>query len=246
MKRNRLAILCLLLILALLPVNAQAESPWGGEGEIGFLMTSGNSETESVNAKLGLSYESNHWRHNGNFEALYSAEEQETETGESEMETSAEKYLVSAKTAYKFTEKDYAFLRGSYEDDRFSGYDYQTSFSAGYGRQLFKTERMLMEIEAGPGYRYNRLDDGKTEEEVIGRGAALFSVQLSEGASFKQELSVEAGKDQTVTKSISSVKAQIVGALSMKASFTAEHTSTVPEDTDKTDTETALTLVYSF
>ena len=246
MKRNRLTVLCLLLILALLPVNAQAESSWDGEGEIGYLMTSGNSETESLNTKLNLGYESTHWRHIGHFEALYSAEEQETETGESEMKTSAEKYLVSAKTAYKFTETDYAFLHGSYEDDRFSGYDYQTSFSAGYGRRLFKTERLLMEIEVGPGYRYNRLDDGKTEAEAIARGYVLFSAVLTEGSSFKQEFSAEAGEDQTVTKSVSALKAQIVGALSMKASFTAEHTSTVPEDTDNTDTETALTLVYSF
>ena len=245
MKLKILVILCFSLMLPY-SLLAQTESPWSGEGELGFLMTSGNSETESVNAKLDLNYETARWRHNGHIAALYNAEETETESGESEMETSAEKYLVSAKTGYKFTENNYAFLTGTYEDDRFSGYDYQTSVSAGYGRRIFKTDRMLLEMEVGPGYRYNRLNDGGEEQEAILRGYVLFTSKLTENSGFRQELSVETGADQTVTKSISSVKAQVIGALSMKASFMAEHTSSVPEDTEKTDTETALTLVYSF
>lgn len=246
MRLKILLILCFTLTILPSPLIAQTESPLSGEGEIGFLMTSGNSETESVNAGLNLNYETARWRHNGHMAALYNAEETETESGESEMETSAEKYLVSAKTGYKFTENNYAFLTGTYEDDRFSGYDYQTSVSAGYGRRVVKTERMLLEMEIGPGYRYNRLNGGGEEEEAILRGYALFTSKLTENSSFKQEVSVETGADQTVTKSISSVKAQVIGALSMKASFTAEHTSSVPADTEKTDTETALTLVYSF
>ncbi|MFP4533354.1 MAG: YdiY family protein [Desulfobacterales bacterium] len=246
MRLKILVILCFILSILPLPLLAQTESPWNGEGELGFLMTSGNSETESLNAKFDLTYETDRWRHNGRFEALYSAKEIETDAGESEMETSAEKYLVSGKSGYKFTENNYAFLTGTYEDDRFSGYDYQTSVSAGYGRRVFKTERMLLEMEIGPGYRYNKLDSGGDEEEAILRGYALFTSKLTQNSSFKQELGVETGADQTVTKSVSSVKAQVIGALSMKAAFTLEHTSSVPADTEKTDTETALTMVYSF
>lgn len=246
MRLKILAILCFTLTIPSFPLHAQTESPLSGEGELGLLVTSGNSETESVNAKFDLNYETARWRHNGHFEALYNAEEIETESGESEMETSAEKYLVSAKTGYKFTENNYVYLTGVYEDDRFSGYDYQTSVSAGYGRRVFKTERMLLEMEIGPGYRYNRLDSGGEEKEAILRGYALFTSKLTQSSSFRQELSVLTGADQTVSKSVSAVKAQVIGALSMKAAFTLEYTSSVPEGTDETDTETALTLVYSF
>lgn len=245
MKRGLIGVIVLLL-LSTPPLPARETAPLEGEGELGFLMTSGNSETESVNGKFGLYYESDQWRHQGRFEAMYSAEEKTSDTAESRMVTSTEKYLVSAKSGYKFTETDYAFLTGSYEDDRFSGYDYQTSASAGYGRRLFETERMLMEIEAGPGYRYNRLNTGETEKEAILRAYALFRAQLGDTSEFKQELSVESGSDQTVSKSVSAIQARLVGALSMKTAFILEHTSTVPEDTEKTDTETSLTLVYSF
>lgn len=221
-------------------------SNWNGEGEIGYLMTSGNSETESLNAGLDLNYEARPWRHHARFQAFYSAEESETESGEEEMETSAQKYRITGQTDYQFTENNYAFLRGSYQDDRFSGYDYETSVSAGYGRRLFQTDRLLMEIEAGPGYRYKRLETGGEDKEAILRAYTLFTAQISENAMFKQELSVEAGADQTVTESISSVQTRINSIFSMKASYTLEHTSTVPEGTEKTDTETALALVYNF
>lgn len=236
-----------LLLLTAPPLLANEEKPWSGEGGVGFIMTSGNSETESLNASLNVVYEKSRWRHSGGLQALYSAKEVETETGGEQMQTSAEKYRASVKTDYKFTENNYAFLTGSYEDDRFSGYDYQATVAAGYGRRLFETERFLMEAEIGPGYRYSRLEEsGETEGEAILRAYTLFSADLTETSAFKQELSVEAGSDRTVTTSISSVQADIMGALSMKASYTLEHTSSVPEDTEKTDTETALTLVYTF
>jgi putative salt-induced outer membrane protein YdiY len=245
MKRCLLLTIIILFFLAPFPAAAE-EKPWSGEGEVGFLMTTGNSETESLNAGLRIGYEAGRWRHTGRFQALYSAEEIETETGDEEMETSAERYRASAKTDYKFTENNYAFLTGSYEDDRFSGYDYQATVAAGYGRRLLQTERLLMEVEAGPGYRYNRLQAGGKEESAILRAFALFTAKLTETSTFKQELSVETGSDQTVTESLTSLQAGIIGALSMKAAFTLEHTSTVPEGTEKTETETALTLVYSF
>ena len=52
--------------------------------------------------------------------------------------------------------------------------------------------------------------------------------------------------DKTITRSTTSLKAQIVGQLAMKASFAVKYTDSVPADTKKTETETALTLVYSF
>jgi len=222
------------------------KSNWSGEGEIGYLMTTGNSETESLNAGLDLNYEARPWRHHARFQAFYSAEETETETGKEKMQTSAQRYRIAGQTDYLFTENNYAFLTGSYQDDRFSGYDYEMTVAAGYGRRLFQTDRLLMEIEAGPGYRYKRLETGGEDAEAIVRAYALFTAQISESAGFKQEVSVEAGADQTVTESISSVKTRINSMFSMKASYRLEHTSTVPEGTEKTDTETALTLVYSF
>lgn len=235
------------VLMILLPglALADGEKLWKGTGEVGLLMTSGNSETESVNGKAGVKYENDRLLGEMNLAALYSSEETEID-GEKEKQTSAEKYNAGAKAGYKFTPADYVFINANYEDDRFSGYDYRTDYAIGYGRKIIDTEKTRLNLEVGPGYRYDKRDDGGIENEAVFRGHAMFSCQLSEGAAFQQDLTVLAGSDNTNTRSVTAVKAKITGALSMKASYTVDHDTHVPADKDKTDTETALTLVYDF
>lgn len=54
------------------------------------------------------------------------------------------------------------------------------------------------------------------------------------------------GSDTTITRAVTALQADIVGNLAMKLSYTVEHTSQVPVGVEKTDTETAASLVYSF
>ena len=54
------------------------------------------------------------------------------------------------------------------------------------------------------------------------------------------------GSSNTNTKSVSALKFQIIGALSMKVYYRIDNNTDVPEDKEKTDTETAITLVYDF
>ncbi|MCD6585235.1 MAG: DUF481 domain-containing protein [Desulfobacteraceae bacterium] len=254
----------ILLLITLTAGMATAEEAknFTGSGEVGLLITSGNSETDSVNAKVGLKYEKDHLLGEINMATLYSSEETEID-GKKEDKVSAEKYNYSAKVGYKFNEANYIFINGDYEDDRFSGYDYRTTFSTGYGRKVIASDTIKFNIEIGPGYRYDQTngyfddkgdnDDSndvfigeKTEDEIILRGYAMFNYKFSDAVSFQQDLTVVTGADNTNTESISALKSQIIGALSMKASFTIDNNTDVPSDTEKTDTETALTLVYDF
>jgi len=260
--RLKTIILLLLIIVVAAAANAEETKNFTGSGELGLLMTSGNSETDSVNAKVGLKYEKEHFLGEISLAALYSSEETEID-GKEEDKVSAETYNYSAKVGYKFNEANYIFINGDYEDDQFSGYDYRTTFSAGYGRKVIASDTIKFNIEIGPGYRYDRTngyfddkgdnDDSndvfigeKTEDEAILRGYTMFNYKFSEAVSFQQDLTIVTGADNTNTKSVSALKSQIIGALSMKASFTIDNNTDVPSDTEKTDTETALTLVYDF
>jgi putative salt-induced outer membrane protein YdiY len=226
------------------------KGPWTGTGEIGFLMTGGNTETESLNSKLTADYAKAKWFNKTAFEAIYSTgEKEDADTGETDKEKSAEKYLGSNKTGYNITDDTYALLLGEYTYDLFSGYYYQTVGSIGIGHRLIKTERQILELEAGPGYRFSSIrepGDGDDGEEAIARFSGMYKLKLTEKSDFQQDLTVETGKDTTITKSVSAITAQIVGAMAMKASFTLRHDSSPPADTEKTDRQTALTLVYSF
>lgn len=241
----KLILTIFLLIFSANIGNAAEETAFSGEGEIGLLMTSGNSETDSINAKAGLKYEKNHLLSEANAAALYRSEKTEID-GEKKDKVSAEKYNYSAKIGYKFDEANYVFLNGAYEDDRFSGYDYKTTYSLGYGRKLITDDKVNLNIEMGPGYRYDKLEGGATEDEAIFRGYVMFNYKLTDSATFQQDITVVTGSNNTNTKSVSALKAQIIGALSMKASYTVDNNSDVPDDKEKTDTETALTLVYDF
>lgn len=247
-----LAVLTVLTVFAAVPGFAQQnseteDSPWDAEAELGYLMTDGNTETQSVNFRFDITREVTKWKHNLHYETLFRSETGE-DTGEEE--TTAQRFLVSAQTNYKFDSRNSAFLMGLYEDDRFSGYDYQYTMIAGYSRLFVKTERMELSGKVGPGYRYSKIDDDtvtdEEEKEAILHVGGFFEYSFNSAAVFTQKVSVETGEDKTITRSVTALKSRIAGSLAMKASYTLKHTSRVPPDTEKTDTETALTLVYSF
>jgi putative salt-induced outer membrane protein len=239
-------LLIMLIVFSLTGTAFAADKPLGGEGEIGMMLTTGNSETQSVNGKIGVTYESERLINTLDFQGLYTSEKTEDDDGVERDKASAQKHEGAIKAGYKFTENDYSFIRGAYLNDRFSGYHYQNTASAGYGRKLITGDRVHLSIELGPGYRYEKLRAGGSEEDAIFRASGLFSLKLTEGTAFEQELSMETGDDKTITRSVSAIKAQIIAALAMKLSYTIDRQSKVPVDTEKTNTETALALVYGF
>ena len=253
-KFNRMGItlIAALLILTAFPLHAQEQSaaeksPWDAEAELGYLMTDGNTETQSVNFRFDITREVTRWKHNFHYETLFRSETDE-DTGEEE--TTAQRFLVSAQSNYKFDARNSVFLMGRYEDDRFSGYDYQYTVTAGYSRIFIKTESTELSGEIGPGYRFSKIDDDTVaddeEREAILHVGGFFEYSFNSAAVFTQEVSVETGDEKTITRAVTALKSQIADSLAMKASYTLKHTSRVPPDTEKTDTETALTLVYSF
>jgi len=232
--------------MALAPLaQAQDAEDWKGEAELGVLVTSGNTEETNANGRLALTHEIEKWRNNGELSSKYS---------EAEGETTTEEYKASAETDYKFAERQYWFLRGAYEDDRFSGYDFESSATTGYGHRVWESgDRSFLDLSAGAGYRYNKLktpdaDGNDAEEEAIARLAGHFDYALSETSLFRQKLSTEIGLDDnnTVSESETSVRSTIVGNLSMKVAYRVKHVSDPPEGAERTDTETLLSLIYGF
>ncbi len=235
-----------LVLLAMSPmVFGEDIERWDGEGEVGVLITSGNTEETNINSRLGLIYEEAEWRNTGEFRSTYSR---------SDDVTTAEKYRATLQTDYKFEGSQYVFVRGAYEDDRFSGYDFQSSLTSGYGNRIWQRgERSFLDLSAGLGYRFNKLeepdsDGNRDEEEAIARLAGQFDYALSENALFRQKLSSEIGLDEnnTVTESETSVQATVVGNLSMKLAYLLQHVSDEPAGSDDTDTEITLALLYGF
>ncbi|WP_341503021.1 DUF481 domain-containing protein [Gallaecimonas sp. GXIMD4217] len=233
------------LALVAVPVMAEEEAKsWEGEAELGALITSGNTNETNIKGRIDVTHDMENWRNNYLVEYFNS---------EKEEQTTAEKYRAAAQGDYKFNDKDFWFVRGSYEKDRFSGFDFQAVAATGYGSRVWKQDKNFLELAGGLGYRFNKLEmvneaGEDSEEEYIARLSGRFEYHLSKTALFKQEIQSEIGLEDNnvITESITSVQASVMGNLAMKVAYKVKHTSKVPADTDKTDTETSLTLLYTF
>jgi len=222
----------------------EKKSPWTSTAELGYVVTSGNSETSTINAKIDATHEKESWRHNVHAESFASSTTDKTTNIETR---SAERYQLSGKSDYKFNETDYAFALLNYDKDRFSGYQYQASVSLGYGRRLLNEKDMTFDAEVGPGMRTIKVDGAQdSESEGLLRLAIKYVWKVSDNSTFTEDLSSDFASDLTVTKSITALTANINSSLAMKLSLTTKNNSVVPAGSKKTDTETAVTLVYSF
>ncbi len=246
MKKQVLAA-ALLSTLASTSVLAQDDvKPFTLEGGLGFIFTSGNTETTSINASLEGHQELEKWSNDYTLEGLYKEETVDVD-GEEVDRTSAQKFFASGQGNYKLENPDYRlFGFGSYEDDRFSSYNYQATLAAGWNQKLWQTDNTSFEYSVGPGYSWAETQEDVEQNSFIVRASGAFEWLISDTAKFSQTLSTEVGSENTKSRAESALTATISGNLSMKLSVKLDHNSNVNEGVEKLDTATAVTLVYSF
>lgn len=227
-----------LVLAAAAPAWAEdAPKGWSGEAELGLVATDGNTQTQNLNAKAKVAREGATWR-----DTLAA----ETVLASNDDGTTAERYFATGKADRKLGARSYVFVTANWEKDRFSGYDYRVTEAVGYGHRVVATDAVTLNLEAGPGARHSHLASGETEDEFLGRLAANLAWKVSGTATFTEELTSDLGEEATVTRSVTALKAQVVGQLATKLSVTFKHTSDTPPGVKEADVETALTLVYGF
>jgi len=217
--------------------DTKPASAWGGEAEVGILLTRGNTHTDTQNIKLGVHYTSGVWEHKLKIESL--------RTRDNDVVT-ADRFGTDFRSTYQFSVVDYAYGALRYDKDRFAGFDRRTTENIGYGRKLYNEKILLWDVEAGVGARQTDFTDNTSTNEGIVRVATNLEWKFSDTSSIKEELFVEKGSVNTLTQSTTSLKVKINSALAMKLGFKVTDNSDVPVDKKHTDTETALTLVYDF
>lgn len=227
--------------------GATEQKVWSTSAELGAITTTGNTAGTSITGKIDAKQELTQWSNHYILSAFFKEDEKTDAEGNRNRERSAERYLVSAKGAYKLTDEyDNLFVLGSYTDDKFGAYTQYTTVAAGYGTRLLNLENKSLDVEIGPGYYSAKRSTDETENGLLARGAASFKWVLSESATFTQTLSVEYSDDNTRSIAETALSARINGAMQMKAAFLVQNDSDVPVNKKSTDTQTSLTLVYSF
>ncbi len=205
--------------------------------QLGVVAARGNTDSETISFGVSAENDLRHWRHRGRFDALRSEEQDEA---------TAERYLLEYNLNYKLSERSYVFGNLRHDRDLFSGFDFQLSETAGYGRLWVPRATLRLELQGGGGARQSRVTDGERQNEGIVRGAFLLRWAFAENAELRQHLTVESGESNTLTESLTSLKTKIVGKLGLKLSLNVRHNSDVPEGVKRTDTLTSINLVYDF
>lgn len=213
------------------------KGPWEGKASFGYLASSGNSESLSVNAAAEVAYTAGRWRHVAEVSAL---------GAQDDTDTTAEAYEAGWKSELSLGEFSYVFGNLRWQKDKFSGYDQQITESLGYGRRFVNGERHILNGEAGLGARQSDLRDGTSESELILRGALDYRWRFSDTARFDQDFTVESGAENTYMESVSALRANVLEAFALVLSYTVRRNTEVPAGSEKTDTFTAISLEYTF
>tara|TARA_S200000501_G_C20872240_1_gene764862 strand:+ start:11968 stop:12621 length:654 start_codon:yes stop_codon:yes gene_type:complete len=207
------------------------------ELEFGLLSTSGNSEGQTINSQLTFLKDTASWTYKSTLATLSSSSNQNT---------SAEKYSVDLQADKKLPEGKSLFILLVSEDDRFSGFDYQTSIGLGYGQQIVETSEHDLRLEVGPGYRVNGFETQSNEKEWTLRVGGYYQWKMSETATFLQYLNIEGGDKNTISRLGVNIKSQLISSVALNVGMDAKYTEQVPLGKDHLDTETYARIAYEF
>jgi putative salt-induced outer membrane protein len=241
---NQAAAAALLVpLFAISPAHAE----WSGKGEAGLVIATGNTETKTGNAKVLLANEVDKWKHQFGGAALYATSDPDG--------TTANRWELFEQSDYNFSPRTFWFGAARYEDDEFSGFEYQAVLSTGIGRKFIDTDLTKFVGTAGVGYKVFETRDafdaagvliepGDTDSEVVFRGTLDYDHKLTATSSLIDKFVVEAGSDNTFVQNDIALQVKMTDVLALAVGYSVRHNTDPPVGFEKTDTLTTINLVY--
>lgn len=243
--------------------DAASNGGWSGSGEFGFASATGNSRSQNVNAKLGLSQENEQWKNTFFFDALRSKSQTKVVDAAgntiNEFNTTADRYDGGASIGYKLDPRSYIVGATRYDHDQFGANLWQGVVSLGYGYIAIKDDRNELSFEIGPGYKRYRPADVDTVVgttlvrqqqtvlgEVVARGLVNYKHKLTDNTSLEDTFLMEAGSRNTYLQNDAGLAVSMTSKLALKVGFQVRHNSNVLPSVRKSDTLTTTNLVYKF
>lgn len=226
-----------------------AQDAWSTRSEIGFVAARGNTSTETGNAKVEIVREINKWKYTLGTTGLY---------GKSQEIMTAQHVDGRFQADKSFAERMFWFGALRYEDDRFSGFDYQTTATTGLGRKFIDNDATKLTIQVGVGFRALRPETivrdetglviarilGERDQDAVVNGALTFSHAINDHTKVIESLLVESGEANTLTRNDLSLEVKMIRALALSLGVSVRHNSVPQNALKRTDTLTTVNLVY--
>lgn len=215
-----------------------APSPWKGSVALGYLRTTGNTNSTSANFKTALDWHVAPWENLFGAQAIFA---------KSNGVSSAESYQAGDQLNYDFTATYYVFGNLNYLSDRFASVVERYTETVGVGRHVFNTPTQKLDLQVGVGANQQReagQQNLKTQAVVVFDGTYVYNISSS--SQFKQTLHVETGRLNTYVNPVSQLKLTIVGNLYASLDYEVRYNTSAPPSTIHTDTITSVNIGYSF
>lgn len=234
-----------------LVASGEARADWTGKGEAGIAAASGNSDSKTGNLKFDLADTVDQWKHAFGGSAIYASADDET---------TSQRWELHEQSDYNFSAKSFWFGAARYEDDRFSGFDYQATVSTGLGRHFIDNEQTKFTGTAGVGYKILETRDaydltgpvpvllqpGERQTDAVFRGTLDLSHSLTGTTKLLEKFLVETGADNTFVQNDFGIQVQMTDVIALAAAYSVRYNTDPPAGFGKTDTLTTLNLVYEF
>ena len=224
-------------------------SAWAMRGVLGYSKTGGNTDTSAGNFLFHAAHVMGSWKLLFGADALY---------GSTKGETTSQAWDAYLQGNYNITPRFFWYLGGRYDDDRFSGFAYQTAVKTGAGYKFIDTDATKLTAQLGFGRRW-------LQPEILVRddiGGVISRTQLESQSdwivdaglayehSFNQytkllaAVTVQSGQENTLTNASVALQVKMTNRLALAAGYKLVDNSNPPTGSGRRDTLTTLGVVY--
>ena len=176
--------------------------------------------------------------------------------GNINFKTTDQKWTLDSQTHYNLANKEKNYVYGNiwYEENKFSSFVRQSSVSTGWGRHWYKSSDASLWGDIGPGYKSDLVKATSTEPQrtaktFIVQTQALYIRKINKHVELKQNIIIKQALnsiENSIYKAETTVTTKLISTLQLKFTFILDYNTKVENNKENLDTQTAVTLVYSF
>ncbi len=238
---KKLGVIALSALIATTSFAADNKKDWKLHAELSYVVTSGNTKTQTFASKVEGQKEAGVNRFSAKFDGLF-ARAQGTET--------ANRWYLLGKWERTFSERMFGFLQGDYLKDRFAGFDYRITLTAGLGYDIVKTDKHYLKGLFSLGYATQTYENGDSDNYPTANLGLNYTWQILENLKFKEDFNYQTSLSDTslyYINSDTSVQVKINTHFSLGVGLRIAYQNQPPtNDIKKTDTTFLTSLIIDY
>lgn len=216
----------------------EEEEKYKGSFDVGATISNGNSKEQSIQSNLNFDY---HFT-----KEVSNVFRSRAENKKLNRVRTKEEYFTNNQTRQDIGEKNFRFVELEFVSDRYGGYNYRISETAGFGRKLINDKDLKWLVQSSIGLRQSKLINDEKNNSFIVRAGTTVNAKINDTLSFEEIFDVSTDQNATIFRSDANLKIRLSKKLYFKLGVLIERTTNVPVGTKNSDVTTALKLGYDF